>query len=245
LRRLRIIEEGVRGMKASKILAVATVTGVLAATVGTNVFAAEVLAWHPKGVIKKSVMNQTTGSELADANDAASAVAAKPGETLKYVIEVRNDAKASDKNWNDMYFTKLTDTLPDGVELVSDPAKRQITEDLGVLKPGDKVTKEYLVKVTANKVVTIENEACFTGDSEVKDNPQKGCDTANVKVSIPPKEEPPVTTPQPEPPKPQVQAAQTELPETGASSIIAPLAAIGSGAVAYAGRLITLKRREQ
>lgn len=230
-------------MKATKILAVASLTGVLASTIGTGVFAADVLAWHPKGIITKSVMNQTTGSALSDANDEASAVAAKPGDTLKYVIEVRNDGSTGKSN--EMHFTKLTDTLPAGVELVSDPSKRDITEDLGVIKPGEKVTKEYLVKVTVSKDGLIKNEACFTGDSEVKDNPQKGCDNANVKVTVPPKEEP---KPQPKPetpaPQPQVKAAET-LPETGASSILAPLAAVGSGAVAYAGRLISLKRRQK
>jgi uncharacterized repeat protein (TIGR01451 family) len=230
-------------MKVTKVLAIASVTGVLVSTVGTGVFAADVLAWHPKGIIKKSVMNQTTGSALSDANDAATAVAAKPGDTLKYVIEVRNDGSTGKSN--EMHFTKLTDTLPAGVELVSDPSKRDITEDLGVIKPGEKVTKEYLVKVTVSKDGLIKNEACFTGDSEVKDNPQKGCDTANVTVTVPPKEEP---KPQPKPetpaPQPQVKGAET-LPETGASSILAPLAAFGSGAVAYAGRLISLKRRQK
>jgi len=224
-------------MKVTKILAAASVTGVIAA----GVITAPALAWHPKGVIVKYVQNTTAGSQLADANDAASAVAAKPGDVLKYVIEVRNDGEKHDKGWNDMHFTKLTDTLPAGVELVSDPAKRQITEDIGVIKAGEKVTKEYLVKVTSTKDAdVIENEACFTGDSEVKDQPQKGCDTANVKVNVP--KEPPKEEPKQE--QPQVQGATT-LPETGASSFIAPLAAIGSGAAAYAGRLIVLKRRQQ
>jgi uncharacterized repeat protein (TIGR01451 family) len=160
-------------MKVSKILAIASVTGVVVASAG----ATPAFAWHPEGKIKKFVQNQTTGSAQSDANDTGSAVAAKPGEILKYVIEVRNDG-ASGKS-NEMHFTKLTDTLPAGVELVSDPSKRQITEDLGVIAPGKKVTKEYLVKVTSNKDGDmIKNEACFTGDSEVKDNPQKGCDLA-------------------------------------------------------------------
>ena|SRR5687767_7122017 len=230
-------------MKVSKILALASVTGVVAAGIVTT----PALAWHPKGVIVKYVQNQTAGGELADANDAKSAVSAKTGDVLKYVIEVRNNGSAHDKGWNDMHFTKLTDTLPAGVELVSDPAKRQITEELGVIKPGQKVTKEYLVKVTSTKDAdVIENKACFTGDSEVKDQPQKGCDPAVVKVTVPPVEPPKEEPPKEEPKKqePQVKAAET-LPQTGASSLIVPVAAIGSGAVAYIGRLFAIKRREQ
>jgi uncharacterized repeat protein (TIGR01451 family) len=228
-------------MKVSKILALASVTGVAAA----GMITIPALAWHPKGVIKKYVQNQTAGGQLVDANDAASAVSAKTGDVLKYVIEISNDGAAATNGHNDMHYTKLTDTLPAGVELVSDPAKRTITEDLGVLTPGQKVTKEYLVKVTSTKdAAVIENEACFTGDSEVKDQPQKGCDTANVTVTVPPVVEPPKEEPKVEQPQPQVQAAQA-LPETGAASLIAPVAAIGSGVIAYVGRLFAIKRRTQ
>lgn len=233
-------------MKATKILAAASVTGIVIA----GAIAPSAYAWHPKGVIKKSVQNQTSASQLSDANDSASAVAAKPGDTLKYVIEVRNDGAAG--KTNEMHFTKLTDTLPEGVQLISDPAKRTISEDLGVIAPGQKVTKEYLVKVTAAKDSTIENKACFTGDSEVKDQPQKGCDVALIKVTTPKEEpkqpEPPKEQPKPEAPKPvptppAVSSAAIELPETGASAVLAPLAAVTSGALAYAGHLLFTKRR--
>jgi len=228
-------------MKVSKILAVASVTGILAATA----VATPALAWHPEGKIKKFVQNQTTASALSDADNAGSAVAAKPGEILKYVIEVSNNGKTG--KTNEMHFTKLTDTLPAGIELVSDPGKRQITEDLGVIAPGQKVTKEYLVKVTSTKDGdVIENKACFTGDSEVKDNKQEGCDVANVKVGVPkeqPKPEAPKETPKQT--TPQTLSASTELPETGAESLLAPLAAVTSGAAAYAGRMIVVKRRQK
>jgi uncharacterized repeat protein (TIGR01451 family) len=233
-------------MKVTKVLAVASITGVLAA----GAIASPALAWHPKGVIKKFVQNQTTGSALSDADTAAAAVAAKPGDTLKYVIEVRNDG-ATGKT-NEMHYTKLVDALPAGVELIADPAKRAITEDLGVVKPGQKVTKEYLVKVTSTKDKDlIENKACFTGDSEVKDNPQHGCDVADVKVNVPKEpEQPKPEQPKPEEPKleapaPQVQGAATELPHAGASAVIAPLAALTAGAGAYAGRLLVIKRRQK
>ena len=155
-------------MKATKVLVLASLIGVVSA----STVSATALAWHPKGVITKSVMNQTAGGQLSDANDANAAVTAKTGDTLKYVIEVRNDGQAGDGN--QMFFTKLTDTLPAGVELASNPSQREISEDLGTIKPGEKVTKEYLVKVTSTKDGdVIENKACFTGDSEVKDNHQK------------------------------------------------------------------------
>lgn len=225
-------------MKVSKLLVLASVTGVVAA----SAIATPALAWHPKGVIKKSVQNQTAASALSDANDAATAVTAKPGDILKYVIEVRNDG-ATGKT-NEMHFTKLTDTLPAGVQFVSDPQKRSITEDLGIIKPGEKVTKEYLVKVTSSKDADlIENKACFTGDSEVKDQPQEGCDVANVKVNVP--KEQPKPEPKPEQPKTQPQVLSTTLPVTGAESFIAPLAALTAGSAAYAGRLIAIKRRQK
>jgi uncharacterized repeat protein (TIGR01451 family) len=229
-------------MKVTKILALASIAGIAAAGIMT----APALAWHPKGVITKYVQNQTAGGELVDANDKDSAVNAKPGDTLRYVIEIRNSGEKNDKGSNDMYFTKLADTLPAGVELISDPAKRQITEEIGIIKAGEKVTKEYLVKVTSTKDADlIKNEACFTGDSQVKDNPQKGCDIADVTVTVPkeaPKEEPKTEAPKTE--TPQVKAAET-LPSTGASGLIAPVAAVGSGVAAYAGRLFTIKRRQK
>jgi uncharacterized repeat protein (TIGR01451 family) len=225
-------------MKVAKVLAIASVTGVMAAGVVTT----PALAWHPKGVIKKYVQNQTAASALTDANTDATAVAAKPGDVLKYVIEIRNDGPTGQTN--EMHFTKMTDNLPAGVELVSDPAKRQIVEDYGVIKPGEKKTKEYLVKVTSAKDKDlIDNKACFTGDSEVKDNPQEGCDNAKVKISVPPKPE----EPKPEPPKaeqPKPEQPQM-LPVTGPSTLLAPAVAIGSGAVAYTGRLLVLKRRQK
>jgi uncharacterized repeat protein (TIGR01451 family) len=233
-------------MKVSKVLVIASLTGVVAA----SAFATPALAWHPKGVIKKSVQNQTTGSALSDANGASAAVAAKPGDTLKYVIEVSNTGATGTSN--EMHFTKLTDTLPAGVELIANPSNRAISEDLGTIKPGAKVTKEYLVKVTSTKDGdVIENKACFTGDSEVKDNPQQGCDVADVKVSVPKTPEQPKQPEQPKetpkapetPATPQVLAA--ELPHTGASEVLAPIAAFTTGVGAYAGRLLVIKRRQK
>ena len=203
-------------MKVSKVLLSAAIISVI--TVGG--FAGSAYAWHPKGVITKKVQNVTTGSVLGEADTTSAAVDAKPGDTLKYVIEVRNDGDADSKGNNDMAKTVMTDSLPAGIELVSNPAQRQITENLGLLKPGQKITKEYLVKVTAKSNGTIQNTACFTGNSTANDNPQKGCNPAVVKVTVPPviPEVPVVTTPTPETPEEVVLPA--ELPRTGAAENI-------------------------
>lgn len=184
----------------------------LASVIVLSAVTTPVFAWKPKGVIIKQVQNVTTGSVLSDADTTASAIAAKPGDTLKYVIEVRNDGTPDSSGHNDMAKTVLKDTLPTGVELVSQPSMRQITENLGVLKPGQKVTKEYLVKVTATKNGPLTNTACFTGDSKADDNPQSGCNPAVVTVTVPTSPETPVTPTTPETPAP---TAPTELPHTG------------------------------
>jgi uncharacterized repeat protein (TIGR01451 family) len=216
-----------------------TVAALVAAALVLSV-AIPALAWHPEGKIKKEVMNQTAGSALSDANDAGSAALAKPGDVLKYVITVSNVGRLDERGWNDMAKTVMTDTLPAGVELVNNPAQRTITENLGLLKPGASVKKEYLVKVTSQTDgAIVSNEACFTGDSTANDNPQKGCDKAVIKVSVPPKTpEPPVTTtPTPAPPKevPQV------LPSTGPEAIV--VGAFSAGALAYGAQAYMRSRR--
>jgi uncharacterized repeat protein (TIGR01451 family) len=214
--------------------------------------AAQALAWHPEGKIVKKVQNVTSKSDLSDANDAGSAVAAKPGDILNYVITVSN-AQTNDDGKNDMVNTILKDTLPEGVELVSNPSARTITENLGTLKPKQSVTKEYQVKVTASTNVTITNQACFTGNTAVNDNPQQGCDNAVVTLTVPkeePKPETPVTTTPKTPTTPQTKtetpAASTpvaeNLPQTGpASTIIVGLVAVAAG---YILRMKYLARQE-
>lgn len=232
-------------MKRSTLLIAASLTGVLLATS----VASPALAWHPKGKIQKSVQNQTAGGALSDANTAATAVNAKSGDVLKYVITVSNVAEPAAKNDNDMAKTVMTDALPAGVALINDPSQTKISENLGTLKPGQKVTKEYLVKVTSEKDgQIIVNQACFTGDSAANDNPQKGCDAANIKVSVPPKPETPTTPEQPKT-EPQVQGATTTtpapeaLPETGPESIVAIVAAVLMSAAVYATYMTRFKRR--
>ncbi|HET6747368.1 MAG TPA: hypothetical protein VFH06_04660 [Candidatus Saccharimonadales bacterium] len=223
-------------MKVSNVLLSAAIVGVLTvAGLSTTAF-----AWHPKGVITKKVQNITTGGVLSEADAAGTAVAAKPGDTLKYVIEVRNDGAADSKGYNDMAKTVMTDTLPAGVELVNNPSQRQITENLGLIKPGQKVTKEYLVKVTATKATTIQNTACFTGNSTANDNPQQGCNPAVVTVTVPKTPEVPITPTTPTPtPTPEMPA---ELPHTGLGENVA-LSALVLGAGVYAAYRYMLSRR--
>jgi len=204
-----------------KKLIIAAITTLTLAAINVS----PVLAWHPKAEIIKKVQNQTTNSQLVDANDVANAVATKPGDIIRYVIEVTNIAQPASNNYNDLAFTVVTDDLPAGVELVTNPGQHKITENLGTLKPGQKVVKEYQLKVTSNTDgAVITNEACVNGDSEVKDNPQHDCNKAIIKVSVPKQDEP-----KKEEPKKEILPAQ--LPQTGPESAVA--GAFGLGAFGY------------
>lgn len=225
------------------------ILGVAVSAVAASTFAYSAFAWHPVGVITKKVQNITSESTLSEADAVSTAVAAKPGDTLKYVIEIRNDGKADDKGYNDMAKTVMTDTLPAGIELVSNPTQRTITENIGLIKPGQKVTKTYLVKVTANKNGAITNTACFTGDSTVNDSPQKGCNPAVITVTVPKVETPttpetPATPETPETPAEEVPVTEmpAELPQTGTGTNII-LMTLGLGALSYATYRFILSRR--
>lgn len=240
-------------MKVSNVLIGATVGATLIVAAAGTAY-----AWHPKGEIVKKVQNVTQQSELRDANSVNDAVAAKPGDILKYVIEIKNTAANADKNWNDLAYIAMTDNLPAGVELTSDASKREIKENLGTLKPGKSVTRELTVKVTANTDGAIKNTACFTGDSEVKDNPQHGCDDAIVTVTVPeeevpevpetPVEETPEVPETPEMPKTETPIAKTvstempdELPQTGVATTAVSI--LGVGSLAYAVALYVVSKR--
>lgn len=145
-----------------------------------------VFAWHPVGKISKQVQNETQKSQLSEANTPGEAVAVKPGDVVKYVVTVKNNGQKHSKGHNDMHFTKVTDNLPAGVELVSG----NTNADLGRINAGDSKKYEFTAKVTSTKDGdVICNKASFTGDSEVKDAPQKGSDTACIVVKVP-KEQP-------------------------------------------------------
>lgn len=228
-------------MKRVRIIAQASLVGLVMA----GVSAAPAYAWHPQGKIVKTVQNQTTGGAVSDANDVAAGITAKPGDTLLYSVTVSNEGAADSRGWNDMAKTVMTDELPAGVELVSNPSTRKLSEDLGTIKPGQKVTKQYAVKVvsdTDGDVIT--NKACFTGNSTANDNPQSGCDNAVVKVQVPATPTPtptPVPTPTPTP-TPTVTPPAT-LPNTGMSAVVAPLAALVAAVAGYLLNALRLKRR--
>ena len=190
------------------------------------------LAWHPKIDVIKKVQNVTAGTALSDANTNAVAVSAKPGDTLKYVIEISNPAEAAQNEWNDLHYTVMTDELPAGIELVNNPAQRKITENIGVILPGAKVTKEYLVKVTSkSNGAYVDNKACADGDSKVRDtNPKPhDCDNAIIKITVPEEPKTPETPKTPELPK--------TIPSTGPETLLISGLSVGAvtyGAVAFA-----------
>jgi uncharacterized repeat protein (TIGR01451 family) len=208
-------------MKKVSILANASLTGIVAA----SIIAVPAFACAPQGMIVKEVQNQTTGTLMNDANTASNATSATTGDTLLYTITVSNKGATAKNGDNDILNTKLTDTLPAGVELASNPASRTITEDLGVIAPGKSVTKTYAVKVTSTTdgdVIT--NKACYNGDSKVKDYAtQSGCDVAVVKVKVTTPETPATPTTPAAPVTPTTPAATVEtptvLPDTGSTAL--------------------------
>jgi uncharacterized repeat protein (TIGR01451 family) len=218
-------------MKKVTTLATAGLTTLI--TVGA--LSAPAYAWHPVGKIVKEVQNQTTGTPMSDANTESDAIAATTGDVLLYTITVRNDGEAASNGNNDMANTKLTDALPTGVELVSNPGQRTIEEDLGTIAPGKSVVKSYAVKVTSitdGDVIT--NSACFTGNSKVNDNPQGDCNVAVIKVKV----TPPTT------PKPPVTPTTPEtLPNTGSTALSASLLIAGAAVVGYTVNTLRLKLR--
>lgn len=209
---------------------------VLATSLSTAAF-----AWHPKGDIKKYVENVTAKTAKQDANSVAAAVSAKPGDILKYTIVVKNVAAPAGNQYNDLKFIKVTDNLPAGVELVSGTASKDYGNT--VVVPGKSVSYEFTVKVVtgAKDGQVIDNKACYEGDSVVKDNKQKGCDNAVVKVNVP-------KTPKPEEPKPETPKEETpevlpaEIPSTGAGSILASVT--GLSAATFAAASFVQSRRK-
>ncbi len=212
-----------------KKVIVAAATGVTTLlSIGT--LTATAYAWHPAGVINKSVQDQTTNSAVVDANDAADALTVNSGDTLVYTLTVSNKGTAASNGTNDMAKTVVTDTLPAGLQLVGSTPNA----NLGTIKPGQSMTVKYAVKVTSTKdgdVIT--NKACFTGNSTVGDAPQSGCDTAVVKVHVPPT--PPVVPPAtPQPPV---------LPDTGNTALSAGLFVAVATILGYALNTLRLKLR--
>jgi uncharacterized repeat protein (TIGR01451 family) len=222
--------------KSMKMLATSGVTSVALAGLAVS----PVFAWHPQGKITKTVQDVTTHSAVSSAQDGDHAITAASGDTLMYTVVVSNVGAPAANGDDDMAFTVMTDNLPSGVELVGNPSQRTITENIGTIKPGQSVTKQYAVKVTdQNDGDVLTNQACFQGNSIVKDNPQSSCSKVVVKVHVPPKPTP-TPTPQPTKPTPKPTPQPTMLPNTGAGDFIVP--AIVVTVLGYAGYLLRLKR---
>jgi uncharacterized repeat protein (TIGR01451 family) len=232
-------------MKKVPTLAAASLSGLIAATI----IAIPAYACAPQGMIVKGVQNETTGTLTSDANTVATATSATTGDTLLYTVTVSNKGAAASNGDNDILTTKMTDALPTGVELVSNPATRTITEDLGTIAPGKSVTKTYTVKVTSTTdgdVIT--NKACYNGDSKVKGYaPQSGCDVAVVKVKVTPPVVTPPTTPTtpvtPVTPTTPVVETPATLPDTGSTATTATVIVALGAAAGYAVNALRLKFR--
>jgi uncharacterized repeat protein (TIGR01451 family) len=224
-------------MKA-KLLSVSILSGVAAATL----IVSPALAWHPVGTIQKQVQDVTSNSGVVSAKDDAHALSVAPGDILVYTITIGNHGTPDSQGKNDMASTTITDNLPKGVALVSDPSKHTVTfNNLGNIAPGASVTKTITVKVISEQDgATIDNEACFCGNSTVNDNPQSGCDHAVVKVKVPVTPVTPVTPPTTSTPAPQVKAATT-LVNTGAGNVFTW--AIAATVLGYLGSLFVKSRR--
>jgi uncharacterized repeat protein (TIGR01451 family) len=238
-------------MKSLKVLGSAGATGVVMAAL----IVMPAFACRPQGKIVKTVQDVTTKSAVSDANDEAHALSVTQGDVLTYTVTVSNqETEIGSKGEDEMTNTTLTDTLPAGVELVSNPGQSTITENLGTIKAKGSVTKSYQVKVTATTDgATLTNKACYTSNSNLGSQyNQNGCEVAVVKVTVPKTPTPPVTPPAtpvtpaaPTAPTPTPEAptaTPTALPSTGATTYLAPLAAVVTAGAAYVARLKFLSR---
>src|SRR5260221_10028448 len=83
--------------------------------------AGTVLAWHPHGMITKTVQDLTSSGQVSNAASESMASVVAPGDTLRYTVVVSNAAAPASNHDNDMAYSVMTDALPAGVELLSDP----------------------------------------------------------------------------------------------------------------------------
>jgi len=217
-------------MKKISFLANASVASILVATL----FASPVFACTPVGSIVKEVQDQTTGSTTETASTAATALSVNTGDTLVYTITIANSGAVTSNGENNMENVTLTDNLPSGVQLESNPTQTTITEDLGTVAAGASVTKTYAVKVTGTtNGGLITNTACYTGQSTNNDDNQQGCDSAIVKVAVPT----PTPTPTPTPITP------TTMPDTGNTAFSTSLLVVTVAIFGYALNVLRLKYR--
>ncbi|HET9098317.1 MAG TPA: hypothetical protein VFN51_01750 [Candidatus Saccharimonadales bacterium] len=196
---------------------------------------------------------------MTNAPSDSAALTVHPGDIIQYQIVISNTAAPASGGQNDMADTSLSDNLPQGVQLISNPNMISIDEQLGTLTPGQKVVKDYTIKVTDQKDGDVlVNKACFTGNSIVNDSPQSGCSVAEIIVKVPsapaqvsvpaaaspaPPARPPSAsakpaTQTPAPTSPSATAAApnsgtTQIPNTGPGNIAAPVLGISATVIGY------------
>ncbi len=126
----------------------------------------------PFGQIFKRVIDETTDPNTNHAaDDQAHAVEVNTGDTLKYDVTITNNGTSVMQN------VVMTDDLPAGVELVSNPSTRHIQSNFGDIAAGKLKFFDITVKVTQSTAGFITNQACFTANGN-----QHGCDVAIVKI---------------------------------------------------------------
>jgi uncharacterized repeat protein (TIGR01451 family) len=230
-------------MKKVSKLASASVTGVVLA----GLIVSPVLTCHPQGKIAKAVQDNTTSSAIVDANTTGSALTVNQSDVLTYTVTISNqETQEGNQHQADMTNVVLTDALPAGVQLVSNPTETTITESLGTIAANGKVTRQYQVKVTATQDgAVLTNKACYTSGSNLGTNyNQNGCDVAIVKVHVPTPVPVPTPTPTPTPtPVPTAPTAPTPatLPDTGSTALSAGLFVSGAAILGYALNVLRLK----
>jgi uncharacterized repeat protein (TIGR01451 family) len=211
------------------------------------VVASPAYACCPVGSINKSVEDITTSSALVDANTNSTALSVNSGDTLEYVITIKNSGNVEANGDDDMLNTVMTDTLPSGIELVSNPTQTTITDNVGTVGAGKSVSLTYDVKVTStDNGAYITNRATYTAKSVNNQDNQSGCDVAVVQVTVPVAPTPtPTPTPTPVAPTTPVVTTPTAtvttptaLPNTGPGNIIIPAVIVSVlGYVAYSFKL--------
>jgi uncharacterized repeat protein (TIGR01451 family) len=226
-------------MKKINLLASVGTTGIVAATM----IVAPAFACTPVGSIVKQVQDQTTGSTMVDANSVSSALNVNSSATLIYSITIKNSGAAESNGNDNMNAVTLNDTLPNGLQLESNPSQTAITENLGTIKPGASVTKTYAVKVTdTTNGDIITNKACYTGTSVDNQDNQSGCDVAVVKVVVPTPVPTPTPAPTPTPPSANTTTAPATLPDTGSTALSTSLFVSGAVVLGYVLSMLKLRR---
>lgn len=146
-----------------------------------TVYSVAAHASQPVANISKQVQNVTQGTSLKDANDSYDAITANTGDILKFVVTVKNVGKYDRNGNNDLYNTKVNDTLPDGIS----PDSGTLNRSLGQIKPGSYKRYDFTVKVTSSDDSEVLcSVSDLTGSNKTNDQTLKHSDKACVKVMV-------------------------------------------------------------